>query len=52
VRARGVAAVGPQLARPDPSLGERVHKRQQVALLVLVAGPEPDRERQPTRVDG
>jgi len=49
---RGVAAVGPELARTDPGLGERVDQRQQVALLVLVAGRKPDGEGAPERVDG
>jgi hypothetical protein len=31
---------------------ERVEQRQQVALLVLVAGPDPDGERQSAGVDG
>jgi len=52
VRLRGVAAVGPELERMDPGRGERVEQRQQVALLVLVAGPEADRQRQPAGVDG
>jgi hypothetical protein len=51
VRARGIAAVGPELGRPDRRRGERVEQRQQVALLILVAGPEQDGERQPARVD-
>jgi hypothetical protein len=52
VRAGGVAAVGPQLGGADPALGELVEQRQQVAALVLVAGAELDRKRQPARVDG
>jgi hypothetical protein len=51
VRARGVAAVGPQLARLDAGLGERVEQRQQVPPLVLVSGPEQDLERDPARLD-
>src|SRR6266480_6900836 len=51
-RRRGVAAVGPELARTDAGLGERVEQRDQVALLVLVAGREPDGERVAERVDG
>jgi hypothetical protein len=51
VRAGGVAAVGPQLARLDPQVGERVEQRQQVTLLVLVSGREPDRERFAGRLD-
>jgi hypothetical protein len=52
VRARGVAAVGPELAGTDLGLGEQVEQRQQVALLVLVARPQADGERQPAGVDG
>jgi hypothetical protein len=52
VRARGVAAVGPELARMDPDRGQALQQRQQVAPLVLVAGRERDLERQPARVDG
>jgi hypothetical protein len=52
VRARGIAAVGPELARMDPGRGEALQQRQQVAPLVLVAGRERDRERQPARIDG
>jgi len=52
VRARGIAAVGPELARMDPGRGETLQQRQQVAPLVLVAGRERDRERQPARIDG
>ena len=52
VRSRGIAAVGPELARLDAGLSEPLEQRQQVAPLVLVAGPEADRERQPARVDG
>jgi len=51
-RRRGVAAVGPELARTDAGLGERVDERNQVALLVLVAGRQPDGERVAERVDG
>jgi len=51
-RRRGVAAVGPELARTDAGLGERVDERNQVALLVLVAGRQPDGERAAERVDG
>jgi hypothetical protein len=46
-----VAAVCPQLCRPDPARKQRIEKRQQVRTLVLVAGPDPDRERDPARVD-
>jgi hypothetical protein len=51
VRARGVAAVGPQLSRLDTRLGEPVKQRQQVALLVLVSGPEQDLQGEPARFD-
>lgn len=50
-RARGIAAVGPQLARVDAGRGQLVEQRQQVAPLVFVAGREPDRERLSARVD-
>jgi hypothetical protein len=40
-----------QLERPDLALGEQVEQRQQVALLVLVAGREQDLQRQPAGVD-
>jgi len=46
-----VAAVGPQLARAQPASEQLVHQRQQVALLVLVAGRQPDRQRGAGRVD-
>jgi hypothetical protein len=49
-RGRGIAAVCPQLARVDPLLGERVDEREQVPLLVLVAGRQTHRERRPVRV--
>jgi hypothetical protein len=52
VRARGIAAVGPELARMDPDRGQPLEQRQQVAPLVLVAGPERDRQRQPACLDG
>ena len=52
VRARGVAAVCPQLLGVDPDLRQPLEQRQQVALLVLVAGADQDRERQPAGVDG
>ena len=51
-RARGVAAVCPQLAGVDAGGGELVEQWQQVAPLVFVAGCEPDRERLAGRVDG
>jgi hypothetical protein len=51
VRARGVAAVGPQLQRLDAGLLERVEQRQQIALLVLVAGRKQDRQRQAATLD-
>jgi hypothetical protein len=50
-RGRGVAAVGPELARADAAGGERIDERQQVPLLVLVPGREPGLERRPARVD-
>jgi len=46
-----VAAVGPQLARAQPASEQLVHQRQQLALLVLVAGRQPDRQRRAGRVD-
>ena len=52
VRTRGIAAVGPELVRVDPRRRQQIEQGQQVALLVLVAGPEADRERQPAGVDG
>ena len=51
-RARGVAAVGPELVGMDAGRGELVEQRQQVAAFVFVAGREPDRERLAGRVDG
>src|SRR5204862_6020970 len=51
VRGRGVAAVGPKLARPQPLSLQLVQQRQQVAALVLVAGAELDRERLAAGVD-
>jgi hypothetical protein len=51
-RARGIGAVGPELTRVDAALGEGIEQREQVALLVLVSGREPDRERRPARVYG
>lgn len=50
--ARVVAAVGPQLLGLDATRAESVNERQQVATFVLVAGREPDLERQPGGVDG
>jgi hypothetical protein len=52
VRGRGVAAIGPELERADTDRGQLLEQRQQVAPLVLVAGPELDRKRQPAGVDG
>jgi len=46
-----VAAVGPQLARLDPAFAKRLQQRQQVPPFVLVAGRQPDLERQPGAVD-
>lgn len=51
VRGRGVAAVGQQLLGLDAGLGQGVEQRQQVALLVLVAGREQDRQRQAAAFD-
>jgi hypothetical protein len=51
-RARVVAAIGPELAGPDPACKERVDERQQMAALVLVASREPDRKRRPAGVYG
>lgn len=47
-----VAAVGPELAGSQPAGEEFVDQRQQVSALVLVAGGEPDRERDTVSVDG
>lgn len=41
----GVAAVGPQLGRPDAAGEELIDERQQVALLVFVAGGKADHKR-------
>jgi hypothetical protein len=41
----GIAAVGEQFLRDDLARAQRVEQRQQVALLVLVARREQDRER-------
>lgn len=49
--APGVAAVGPELARTDAARGEGVEEREQVAALVLVAGREPDLEREAVGLD-
>jgi hypothetical protein len=46
-----VAAVCPQLARPDLTREQLVEQRQQMPPLILVAGADPDRERDPGRVD-
>jgi hypothetical protein len=50
--ARVVAAIGPELAGPDPADKERVDEWQQMAPLVLVAGGEPDCKRRPASVYG
>jgi hypothetical protein len=47
-----VAAVGPQLARPDAPFGERVNEWQQVPSLVLVAGRNAHLQRSAGCVDG
>ena len=46
-----VAAVGPQLARADATGEQFVDKRQQLPAFVLVAGPDSERERDPSGVD-
>jgi hypothetical protein len=51
-RGGGVAAVGPQLAGRDAAVDQRVDQGQQVAALVLVAGRQPNGQRQPAGVDG
>jgi hypothetical protein len=51
-RLGGVAAVGPELARPDPLREQLIDQRDQVALLVFVSGREADRERCPVGVYG
>jgi hypothetical protein len=47
-----IAAVSPELVRLDATGSERVHERQQVSLLVLVAGRQPHFQRRTMRVDG
>jgi len=49
---RGIAAVCPQLGGAEPALEQLVDERQQVAPLVLVGRPDPDREGGAARVDG
>jgi hypothetical protein len=49
---RGVAAVCPQLGGAEAAGEQLVDERQQVAPLVLVARPGPDREGRAARVDG
>jgi hypothetical protein len=49
---RGVAAVGPELGGPQAALEQLVDERQQLAPLVLVGGPDPDREGGAARLDG
>lgn len=46
-----VAAVGPQLDRPQLAREQLVEQRQQMQTFVLVAGADPDRKRRPRRVD-
>lgn len=46
-----VAAVCPQLRRPDLARKQLIEKRQQRVAFVLVAGADADRERDPGRVD-
>jgi hypothetical protein len=48
----GVAAVGPELGGPQAALEQLVDERQQLAALVLVGGPDPDREGGAARLDG
>lgn len=47
-----VAAVGPQLGRPQAAREEVIDEREQLEPLVLVAAPEPDGERGAVGVDG
>ena len=47
-----VATVGPDLARVDPARDQRVDQRDQVSLLVFVAGRDAHLERQPRPVNG
>ena len=47
-----VAAVGPDLLRPDLAFEQRVDQRQQMLLLVLVSGRKPHLERRPVGVYG
>jgi hypothetical protein len=51
-RARGVATVGPELLRLDAAREQPVQQRQQVALLVLVAGRQAQGQRGALGVDG
>jgi len=46
-----VAAVGPQLNRPQVAGKQLIDKRQELEPLVLVAGADPDRKRRPGRLD-
>ena len=46
-----VAAVGPQLSRQEATSEQLVDERQEVQPLVLVAGPDPDRERRAGGID-
>jgi hypothetical protein len=47
-----VAAVSPELARPELALKQLVGQRQQFVALVDVASRQPDRERQPVGIYG
>jgi hypothetical protein len=49
---RGVAAVCPQLGGPQAAGEQLVDERQQLAPLVLVGRPDPDREGGAARLDG
>jgi hypothetical protein len=47
-----VAAVGPELGREQTAREQVVDQRQQLQPLVLVPGPDADREGRPDGVDG
>jgi len=51
-RSAVVAAVGPELTRPEFALEQVVCQGEQLLALVDVAGRQPDRERQPVSVYG
>jgi hypothetical protein len=46
-----VAAVCPKLSRHEATSKQLVNQRQKMQPLVLVARPDPDRERRPGSVD-